>query len=227
MGELVAAGAQDAKKQQASRLPSADKATKRRSEALHHPWRVRILEVLNERDMSVRQFVDEGVIPDLADRPREKAISDLAYHFRALREAGAIEVVEELPRRGSTELVCRGYARAHIRDEEWAELGLEQRRLISQMMLQSFMARVEGAVMHDAFDARVDRHLAWVAMEVDEQGWSDMATLLNGVLDAVAQIHGESKERLAASGEKPIRTTWGQLHFESPPLPAPPDASDA
>jgi hypothetical protein len=52
-----------------------------------------------------------------------------------------------------------------------------------------------------------------------------MATLLNGMLDTVLEIHRESKQRLETSGEEPIRTTWGQLHFESPPLLAPP-ASD-
>ena len=61
-------------------------------------------------------------------------------------------------------------------------------------------------------------------MEIDEQGWSEMATMLNGVLANVMAIQRESRERLDASGGVPIRATWGQLHFESPPLP--PAAAD-
>src|SRR5882757_5172448 len=99
--------------------PSIDE--KRRFEVLHHPWRARIIEVLNERDMSVSQFVDEGLINDLAEQPRDRAISALAYHFRALRAAGAIEIVELNQRRGSTELVCRASLRAHYTDQQWAE----------------------------------------------------------------------------------------------------------
>jgi DNA-binding transcriptional ArsR family regulator len=204
---------------------SATAQDKQRFEVLHHPWRTRILEVLNERDMSVSQFVDEGLIEDLVERPRDRAISALAYHFRALREAGAIEVVEENARRGSTELVCRACARAHVSTEEWARLPLHKRRALSRVMLESFIARAESAVHHDTFDSRTDRHVAWLAMEVDEQGWSELAAVLNGMLDTVTAIHRESRERLEASGEKPIRATWGQLHFESPPLPATP-ASD-
>lgn len=193
-------------------------------EVLHHPWRIRILEVLNERDMSVSQFVDEGLIPDLASMDRHLAISKLAYHFRVLRQAGALEVVEQNLRRGSTELVCRACARAHVTDREWLQLPLHKRRALSRVMLDSLIARAEGAVRYDTFDSRRDRHIAWLAMDLDEQGWAELAALLNGVLDTVTAIHRESAQRLEASDEQPIRSTWGQLHFESPPLP--PIASD-
>lgn len=212
-----------ARKGRAAGTRPASGQDKQRFEVLHHPWRTRILEVLNERDMSVSQFIDEGLIPDLAEQPRDRAISALAYHFRALREAGAIEVVEENPRRGSTELVCRACARALVPDEEWSRLPRPQREAISRVTLDSFIARIESAVNNGTFDSR-DRHVAWLAMEVDERGWSELAALLNGVLETVTAIHRESKERLEASGTLPIRATWGQLHFESPPLLGPPAA---
>jgi DNA-binding transcriptional ArsR family regulator len=193
----------------------------RRLKVMHHPWRVRILEVLNEVDMSVSQFVDGRLIPELAKLPREDAISSLAYHFRVLREAGAIEVVEQHPRRGSTELVCRSTAIAHFTDEQWSQLQSRDRKSISQHIMHAFLARAESAMVYDSFDSRADRHLSWLALEVDEQGWAELVMLLNGVLDTVMAIHDESQMRLEASGETPIRTTWGQLHFESPPLPQP------
>jgi DNA-binding transcriptional ArsR family regulator len=198
-------------------LPAADKE---KFEVLHHPWRVRILEVLSERDMSCAQVVDEGWIPELAEFDRSIAISKLAYHFRALRRVGAIEVVAENPRRGSTELVCRGRARAYFSTEEWNELPRATRRMISRTVLQGLMARAEGALMHDTFDERIDRHLVWAPMELDEQGWSEMATLLDGVVEAAAHIKKEANARLQESGEEPIRSTWGQLHIESPPPPS-------
>jgi hypothetical protein len=194
-------------------------------ELLHHPWRIRILDVLVERNMSVAQFVDEGLIPELDSMERHLAISKLAYHFRVLRQADVLEVVEENPRRGSTELVCRARARAHLSDDQWAQLPPHLRGPISRMMLHAFVARAESAVNQGTFDSRVDRHIAWLAMEVDEQGWSELAALLNGVLETVTAIGTESKQRLEASSERPIRATWGQLHFESPPLP-PASATD-
>lgn len=191
-------------------------------EVLHHPWRIRILDVLAERNMSVAQFVDEGLISDLTLMDRHLAISKLAYHFRVMRHAGVLEVVEQHARRGSTELICRATARACFTDDSWAKLSPPERQALSQFVLHELIARAESAVQRGTFDSRFDRHLSWLAMELDEKGWSEMVSVLNGVLDTVGAIHRESKERLEATGERPIRTTWGQLHFESPPLLAPP-----
>jgi hypothetical protein len=199
--------------------PASSDEERHRFEALHHSWRIRILDVLAERKMSVAQFVDEGLIPELVSMDRHLAISKLAYHFRVLRHAGALEVVEQNPRRGSTELVCRASVRAHFTDEQWAKLPLRERQALSLFVLHELIARAKSALHYGTFDSRVDRHLSWLAMETDEQGWSEMAAVMNGMLDTVTEIHSESKERLEASGEQPIRATWGQLHFESPPLP--------
>jgi hypothetical protein len=85
-----------------------DVEPKRRSEVPPHPsWGIEILEVLSEREMSVRQVVDEAMIPEVAQMKRSEAISRVAYHVRARRKAGSIEVVEQNQRRGTTELVCR------------------------------------------------------------------------------------------------------------------------
>jgi DNA-binding transcriptional ArsR family regulator len=166
-------------------LPTADKEA---FEVLHHPWRVRILEVLSERDMSCAQVIDEGWIPELLELDRSEAIPKLAYHFRVLRKVGAIEVVEKNQKRGSTELVCRGRARAYFSTDEWAKLPRATRCMISRTVLQGLMARAEGALVHDTFDERIDRHLVWAPMELDEQGWSEMAALLDGVAEAAVHI---------------------------------------
>lgn len=200
---------------------SSDKAAKRRFEALHHPWRIRIVEVLSERAMSVRQFVDEALLPELAEMRREKAISDVAYHFRALRHAGILEVVEQNSRRGSTELVCRALEPAYHTDAEWAELPVEERRPITEMTLDGLMARARAAILFDTFDARTNRHLASVPMEVDEQGWGELVDAMAEMLGTVVQIKHDAKKRLEGSGAPPVRVTWGQLGFESPPLPVP------
>lgn len=188
--------------------------------ALNHPWRVRIMEVLSERSMSCAQFVDEGLIEELREEPRDEAISMLAYHFRLLRRTGLIEIVERVPSRGSQEQICRARIGAHHTDEEWAKLSRQERRAISPITFHSVVARAEGAMIHDTFDARIDRHQSWLAMTLDERGWDELGGLLNGVLEAVVQLNDEAVARLAASGEKPIRATWAQLGFESPPLPS-------
>ncbi len=189
------------------------------SNALGHPTRVRILEVVNEQDMSPIQFVHSGLAPAEAFEERDEAgaLSHVAYHFRVLRELGCVVQVDSAARRGATEHVYRGVARAYFSDEEWARLPGELRCRISRTMLQGMIARAEGAILAGTFDSRPDRHLSWVAIEVDERGWEDLTTALELALEKVKEIRDESQQRLGASSADGIRVTAGLLGFESPP----------
>lgn len=190
------------------------------SAALRHPLRVRILEVVNEQDMSPNQFMLRQLAPNV--EISGKALSSISYHFRELAKMGCIEVARTFARRGATEHVYTGKARAYFTDEEWAELTQRERCLISRTMYQGLAARAEGAMMSHTFDSRSDRHLSWVSMKVDEQGWSELMATLADTLGNVTQIRHEAQDRLAASGAPAVPVTVGMLGFESPPPPAQP-----
>ena len=92
-------------------------------------------------------------------------------------------------------------------------------------MVQGLLARVEGAVMAETFDARDDRHLSWIAMKLDEQGWREMATTLAAAFGEVEQIRSDAERRLAVSGEDGDPSTCAILGFHSPSAPdTPPPA---
>src|ERR1700753_3596465 len=128
-----------------------------------HPVRVRVLEILNQRDMSPIEFCREGFAPENMD------VSHVAYHFRELAEYGCLAVVEENKRRGSIEHVYRGLARAFFSDLHWSELDESEPAEISKTMVQGLLARIEGSLMTGLFDSRLDRHLSWIAMRLDDQ----------------------------------------------------------
>jgi DNA-binding transcriptional ArsR family regulator len=195
----------------------AEKGKVPASEALRHPLRIRILEIVNERDMSPTQFMRQRLSPDV--EVSAKSLSQLSYHFRALVKAGCIEVVDRVPRRGATEHVYRGKARAYFTDEEWEALTPRERCLISRTMYQGLAARVEGAMMAHTFDSRTDRHLSWIAMEVDERGWTELMGMLASTFGSMEEIRHDARDRLAASGDKAVPVTVGMLGFESPPPP--------
>lgn len=188
------------------------------SAALRHPLRVRILEVVNEQDMSPNQFMLRQLAPDV--EVSAKSLSSISYHFRELAKLGCIEVARTYARRGATEHVYTGKARAYFTDEEWAELTQRERCLISRTMYQGLAARAEGAMIAHTFDSRSDRHLTWIAMEVDERGWSELMATLATTLGEVTQIRHDARDRLAASGDDVVPVTVGMLGFESPPPPA-------
>jgi len=177
---------------------------------LAHPLRVRILEILNQRDMSPIEFCRDGFAPASME------VSHVAYHFRELAEYGALAVVERNPRRGSVEHVYRGLGRAYFSDLQWSELDHGERARLSKTIVQGLMARVEGALLADTFDSRANRHLTWIAMRLDEQGWSEMTTALSATFGEMEQIRADAEARLERDGEEGIPSTCGILGFPSP-----------
>jgi DNA-binding transcriptional ArsR family regulator len=196
---------------------------KKRSEtifnALKHPLRVRILEILNEGPRSPSQFVEEGLIPKGSFNSYQQALSLASYHFRELEKEGCLEVVESIPRRGAVEHVYRGLARVYIDDAEFEQMDPPSRRQLSRISLQGMIARADRAISEDTFDARTDRHLTWMPMQLDERGWEEVIAKLAATFAELSRIRSDAGDRLAASGEKVIPTTVAMLGFESPPPP--------
>jgi hypothetical protein len=196
---------------------------KKRSETictvLKHPLRVRILEVLNEGPRSPSQFVEEGLIPRQFFSSYQQALSLAAYHFRELEKEGCLEVIESIPRRGAVEHVYRGLARVYFNDAEFERMPRSTRRKLSRISLQGLIARADRAVAEDTFDARTDRHLTWMPMQLDERGWKEVIATLAATFGELTQIRHDARDRLAASGEEVVPATVAILGFESPPPP--------
>jgi hypothetical protein len=183
------------------------------SAMLRHPLRVRILEVANERDISPVQFLRDGLSP-----PGDYGLSHISHHFSELEKGGCLRVIKLIPRRGSVEHVYRGVARAFFSDDEWEnKFSGADRRRVTKTVLQGLMARADGAILADTLDKRLDRHLSWLAMPLDEQGWTALTELQEETLRRAEEIRVEAGERLAASGDESVPVTFGALAFESPP----------
>lgn len=194
---------------------------------LKHPLRVRILEILNEGPKSPSQFVEEGLVPKEHYSGYQQALSLASYHFRELAKEGCLKVVASIPRRGAIEHVYEGKARVYFTDAEFEEMELSRREKLSRISFQGLVARADGAMRAGTFDARTDRYLVWVPMQLDERGWDELSASLSGCFGEVEQIRHDAKDRLAASGEKSIPVTFGVLGFESPqPPPLPEEETD-
>ena len=187
---------------------------------LKHPLRVRILEVLNEGPRSPSQFVEEGLIPKEHFTSYQQALSLASYHFRELEKEGCLEVIESIPRRGAIEHVYRGATpQVFFSDAEFEAMPRDTRRQLSRISLQGLIARADRAISTDTFDARPDRHLTWVPMQLDERGWEEVIDALAATFGELTQIRHDARDRLADSGEKVVPATVAMLGFESPPPP--------
>jgi DNA-binding transcriptional ArsR family regulator len=194
-------------------------------DVLKHPIRVRILEALCEGDLSPIQFLRRGLMPPGFDfeGDEKNAISHVSYHFKVLLKADCVALVETIPRRGANEHIYRSKALALHTDEEFKAMSFEERRQISRSTLQMLVARADGAIYQGTFDKRADRHLSWVPLELDEQGWEELRDLQSETLERAQGIKAAAIARKHDRGEDDatptFSATFGALAFESPDLP--------
>jgi hypothetical protein len=189
------------------------------SQPISHPVRVRILEVLNEREMSPSEFVGSGLVPSHIAKGRDfqNQLSMVAYHFRGLLKAGCLEIVGERPVRGAVEHTYKGKAIAYFTDAQWEAVPPDQRAAISRTVYQGLVARVESAMHAQTFDSRVDRTLAWTPLQLDERGWAEMHTTLAACFGEIEQIKVDARRRIKqGEAEEAMRATFAILGFESP-----------
>lgn len=188
-------------------------------EAMRHPLRVRILEVLNERAMAPVDFVNAGYADfHFGYRPD---VHHVAYHFRELAEYGCLEEVAWRKARGSIAKTYRGVGRAEFIGDDWAGLSTKEKRSISRTVVQGLIARIDGALIAETFNSRDDRMLAWFAMQVDERGWQEAIEVLEDAYFTIREIREDAATRLGEGDEEPVTITAALMMFESPE-PSPP-----
>lgn len=199
----------------ASRLPeeeggdSRSKAALTLAKALCHPARVRILTEMNAplRRMSPVQF---------ADRHAEH-LGTIAYHFRILRQAGCIRVVEENMRRGGTEHVYEPVKRAMAWKREWEDLGPFFRDNLAAAALREAVEAVGCAVDSGTFAARDDSVLAHDTLWVDEEGLAEIQAMFLRQLQELVITSEQIHQRLQENPTRPkFLMSYLMASFESP-----------
>ena len=172
--------------------------------AISHPVRLRAIHILNSRVASPNEIAQEI----------GKDVNLVAYHVRELVKYDCVELVRTEPRRGATEHFYRATKRAHFRDEEWMQVPKSLREWLLADSLEALMTDVCNSAEGGTFEERADRHWSHTPGAVDETGWGDMQDLLTTTLEAYMKIQTESRERMAASEEDPIRVAMTLLGFE-------------
>ena len=169
-----------------------------------HPIRVDVLAILNERVASpseIAVLIGENV-------------SKVGHHVKELFEAGCLELVKEEKVRGAIEHFYRPSLRPNISDAEWAKLSDESRAELSGLVFQAIMAEGLGALRADTFDSRLNRHLSWRVVNVDEQGFNELADDKAESLVEVERIEARSDGRMVESGAKGLSVIVAAMVFE-------------
>lgn len=169
-----------------------------------------ILAELNLRQMSATQFHAEvGGAP--VDRIRRR--------FATLAQIGWLKKVDEKSggrRRGAVEYFYRATGPANLDSAGWDGLSDFVKATHSWEIFEQLIEHVRAAMKAGAFDARDERHLSWIPLLLDEQGWAKVIAAIEELLRFVVAEEEKAKARMLESGEEPIATTVGLAAFESP-----------
>jgi DNA-binding transcriptional ArsR family regulator len=169
--------------------PYSDINDPRLIKALAHPLRVRILSVLETRELaSPNELSDE----------LEVSLGVVSYHVRRLHALGFLELVRRTPRRGAIEHHYRAKARPRVSDDVWAETpGIVKRAMIGAT-LQQITGYTNAAAAGGGFD-RTEAHLSRTVLMLDDEGWKQLATEMVRWVEVVERIEAESQARIERS----------------------------
>jgi DNA-binding transcriptional ArsR family regulator len=160
---------------------------------LAHPLRIHILRVLETRVASPSEIAEEIGAP----------LGNVSYHVRFLARVGLIELTSTKPRRGAVEHYYRAVARVSVTDQAWALVPeVVKSGMISATLDQT--GRVIGAAASSGGFDRSDAVVARREMLLDQQGFTDLAAELNGVLERIKEIEKESAERLESTSDDAV-----------------------
>jgi DNA-binding transcriptional ArsR family regulator len=201
--------------------PYSDINDPRLIKALAHPLRVRILSILETRDLaSPNEMADElGV-----------SLGVMSYHVRRLHALGFLELVRRTPRRGAIEHHYRAKARPRVSDDTWAETpGIVKRAMIGAT-LQQINGYVNAAASGGGFD-RAEAHLSRTALMLDDEGWRELAAEMVRWVEVIERIEAECQVRIEQTpgGESESaakRTAAVMMLFESAGVPDDGPATD-
>ena len=179
-------------------MPQVDK---RLLLALGDPARQRVLTLLNERVATAAQISGE------LDIPQREVVS----HLGVLLENDAIEASDGDP---DDDTAYRATIRPFLDDAHWAELPVDLRRALFAQNIRQIVEHLAPALADDGFDDP-KAHVSLTRIDLDHQGWDEVADLLAGVLEEVMDIHADSVDRVTrGESESTIPAELVVLHFQ-------------
>lgn len=178
--------------------------------ASDHPIRWFFATLLSDQPMSAVELAEIA----------EMKPSAVRRHLRAMRAAEVIEVVEVRQVRNSQEQVFGLCADFLVTEDERAELAPAVRRKIDGYTLRVALGEALRSMRSSTgAEERLDHCLTRVPLELDEEGWAELAQIHLESYERVMEARERARERMQGGNVgEPIRATSLILFFEvSPP----------
>jgi DNA-binding transcriptional ArsR family regulator len=164
------------------------------SYAVNHPIRLDCLAILIVRVASASEIAKELGI----------STSAAAHHLEELYKDGVIEYVKTEvggSRRGASEHFYRATALPEVTEEDWLAMPHDGRRQMAGRVLQAIIAQSLAALRCQTMESDDQLHLGWQAIEVDEEGETEVAGVLAEANERFKLVKAHNRDRLKRAGE--------------------------
>lgn len=146
-------------------------------------------------------------------------VKNIRRRFKTLEEIGWLRKVGEKTggrRRSARELIYRATRPAIQDNESWAEVPDELKTIRGWKTFAQLSEQVKQAIAAGTFEARLDNHLSWSLLRLDQIGWENVAAQIADLSALVLAERNRAEDRLAESGERPVPAIVALAAFESP-----------
>lgn len=173
--------------------------------ALRHPTRAYALTAMAQRPVSPKEIAAELGCD----------VNHAAYHIKELVKLECAELVDVQKRRNAREHFYKATVRHFFDPEDWKKVPGHDRLKMRIDLIKEVSGEASIAAKAETLDT-VDNHMSRTPMKVDRQGWKDISTYLDEVLEKVLTIHEEATFRLSRSKEESIEARVALIQFALP-----------
>jgi DNA-binding transcriptional ArsR family regulator len=182
------------------------------------PLRVQILSTAMVRAISAIEFSDETEIP----------YSTASYHFRVLRRAGFLELVDEISVKGAAKRKpYRATRNGFISDAEWGNVEDVLKPGVAGAILQDFNGRTSEAIETGRMFTREDATLYWIPRLLDQQAYKELMQAVYWIIDFQNQLQEDTIQRRASGESKDDDCITGTFAVAAYPSPTPDEVSES
>lgn len=162
---------------------------------------------------------EEPASPVILAAKLDQPLGTVAYHVRTLYDLGLLELVRTRQRRGATEHYYRAVNHPRLAEGDWDNLdGVSKQRLLTAQLVRAHEYATRSAAA-GGFD-RSDSAFATKTLQLDAQGWQELAAEAADWLDRADAIAAAAADRLSAEPGSGIDVGVNLQVFEGVPFSA-------
>jgi hypothetical protein len=160
---------------------------------------MQILEELNKGDMSIKKFHQE-----FASDSTEWVVR---YRFNKLEKLAFLAVVDKVKKGGAYEFIYRATKPA-VDSRLWSDVPEALEKTKTWKTFEHLSALVKEAIVAGIFDIRDDRHLTWLIVNLDREGFGNVVADMEKLPALIREEVEGAKKRINA-GARPLTMVVG------------------